>query len=90
MARTAAHWLIGAALVAALLPLPATDHTAAAVYIAALAIAAALAAAAVHLAVLPAPSPVRPRRAWDTARPLTRQSDPAAAGHARPRAPTHS
>lgn len=96
MARCTSRWVIGAIMFAALctaLPAVSTvlapDATALA-YLAALALVAVLATAAASTS-LPVPGLTRLTRAWDRAPvELSRQSDPSAAGHSRPRAPDHS
>lgn len=96
MARSAARWVIGTFMVAALcsaLPslstILAPDATSLA-YVAALAVLAVIAVAA-SVTSLPVPGVGRLQHTWDRGPDeLTRQSDPSAAGHSRPRAPDHS
>ncbi|MEO8889497.1 MAG: DUF6412 domain-containing protein [Jatrophihabitantaceae bacterium] len=95
MARNTSRWVIGALMLAALLAsVPGAlsvlgpDATSLA-YLAALALVAALAVAAT-LATVPVPGLTRLAHTRDRAPAvLTRQSDPSAAGHSRPRAPDH-
>ena len=98
MARCTSRFVIGAQLFAALLiALPGVSailgpDPSSLAYSAALAIAvvAALAVAGTATAV-PVPGLIRLSHAWDRVPDeLTRQSDPSAAGHSRPRAPDHS
>ena len=95
MARSTPRWVIGAAAFAALcLSLPgvwtllAPDVPSLAC-VAALAIVAAI-AVSTDVTAIPVRDLTRLSHAWDREPDeLTRQSDPSAAGHSRPRAPDH-